>query len=63
MAELLNEDETKARLITPAFHESGWSEEHIRPKRHFADGRIGVSGDRTERLGHKRYGNVLCSCY
>ncbi len=57
---MLNEDETKAQLITPSLHEAGWTEEFIRRERYFTDGRIVVSGDKAQRQERKRYDYLLC---
>lgn len=57
---LLNEDETKAQLITPALHAAGWTEEFIRRERYFTDGRIYLIADRPRRKERKRYDYMLC---
>lgn len=57
---MLNEDETKAQLITPSLHQAGWTEEFIRRERYFTDGRLVVSGDKAQRQERKRYDYLLC---
>jgi len=53
----LSEADTRAKLITPALHRRGWSEEHIR--REMNAGAIELAGRGARRRRHKRTDYVL----
>ena len=59
MKKNLSEDDTSAKLITPALHQSGWDEAAIRRQVAFTAGRIIVRGKLVTRGKAKRADYVL----
>ena len=55
----LSEDDTSAKLITPALHQAGWAESAIRRQVAFTTGRIIVRGKLVTRGRAKRADYVL----
>jgi type I restriction enzyme R subunit len=55
----LSEDDTSAKLITPALHQAGWAEAAIRRQVAFTAGRIIVRGKLVTRGKAKRADYVL----
>jgi type I restriction enzyme R subunit len=55
----LSEDDTSAKLITPALHQAGWGEASIRRQVAFTAGRIIVRGKLVTRGKAKRADYVL----
>ena len=56
---MLNEADTRAKLIDPQLHEPGWEESFISRECHLTDGRIRVVGNTHVREKHKKADYVL----
>lgn len=56
---MLNEADTRAKLIDPKLHEAGWEEGFISREYHLTDGRIRLVGDTHLREEQKRADYVL----
>jgi type I restriction enzyme R subunit len=56
---MLNEADTRAKLIDPKLHEAGWEEEHIQREHYFTKGRIFLIGDEYKRKQPKKADYLL----
>ena len=56
---MLNEADTRAKLIDPKLHEAGWEESLISRECHLTNGRIRLVGDTHVREEHKKADYVL----
>lgn len=56
---MLNEADTRAKLIDPKLHEAGWNEARIEREHHFTKGRIYLVGDEHRRKEPKKADYLL----
>ncbi|HIC90830.1 MAG TPA: hypothetical protein EYP21_01955, partial [Syntrophaceae bacterium] len=56
---MLNEADTRAKLIDPKLHEAGWKESFISREYYITDGRIGLVGDTHVREERKKADYIL----
>lgn len=56
---MLNEADTKAKLIDPKLHEAGWSEDLISREYVFSTGKIEVIGESHKRGPFKKADYIL----
>jgi len=56
---MLNEADTRAKLIDPKLHETGWGEDLISREYYLTDGRIRLVGDKHVREERKKLDYLL----
>lgn len=56
---MLNEADTKAKLIDPKLHQVGWSEDLISREYYLTDGRISITADKHKREERKYADYIL----
>jgi len=56
---MLNESDTRAKLVDPQLHRTGWQEEKISRERYITDGRVYLVGEQTKRKERKKPDYIL----
>jgi len=56
---MLNESDTRAKLVDPQLHRTGWHGEKISRGRYITDGRIYLVGEQTKRKEKKKPDYIL----
>lgn len=56
---MLNESDTRAKLVDPKLHTAGWQEERISRERYITAGRIYLVGEQTKRKEKKKPDYIL----